>query len=152
MVVPLMAPTRSSSPARSASGCFTPRRPADGRDRVTADRTLCGAQAYNLIPRHSHRHAPPHRAAPAAGPRRSPASARRHAAPPPLRRRADTVRWKNGRAYEGAIAERTPQGVRVQLAFGHIVIPADQVIAIEQAPSALATYLERKAALDARAG
>jgi len=65
--------------------------------------------------------------------------------------RADTVRLKNGRAYEGVIAERTAQGVRVQLAFGHIIIPADQVTAIEEAPSALATYLERKAALDARA-
>ena len=64
--------------------------------------------------------------------------------------RADTVRLKNGRAYEGVIAERVPQGVRVQLAFGHIVIPAEQVAAIEKSPSALATYLQRKAALQAR--
>lgn len=64
--------------------------------------------------------------------------------------RADTVRLKNGRAYEGVIAERVPQGVRVQLAFGHIVIPEEQVAAIEKSPSALATYLQRKAALQAR--
>jgi hypothetical protein len=64
--------------------------------------------------------------------------------------RADTVRLKNGRSYEGVIAERTAQGVRVQLAFGHIVIPADQVVAIEEAPSALAEYLKRKALLDAQ--
>ncbi len=63
---------------------------------------------------------------------------------------ADTVRLKNGRAYEGVIAERTPQGVRVQFAFGHMVIPGDQVTAIEKAPSALAGYLEQKAVLAAR--
>jgi hypothetical protein len=64
--------------------------------------------------------------------------------------RADTVRLKNGRAYEGVIAERTAQGVRVQLAFGHLVIPAEQVADIEKAPSALAAYLARKVALQAR--
>jgi hypothetical protein len=63
---------------------------------------------------------------------------------------ADTVHLKNGRAYEGVIAERTPQGVRVQLAFGHIVIPDDQVLAVEKAPSALAGYLARKAELLAK--
>jgi hypothetical protein len=63
---------------------------------------------------------------------------------------ADTVRLKNGRAYEGVIAERTPQGVRVQFAFGHMVIPTEQVSAIEKAPSALAGYLEQKAVLAAR--
>ena len=65
-------------------------------------------------------------------------------------RHADTVRLRNGRAYEGVIAERVPQGVRVQLAFGHIVIPEEQVAAIDKSPSALATYLQRKAALQAR--
>ncbi|HET9767291.1 MAG TPA: hypothetical protein VFS60_10615 [Thermoanaerobaculia bacterium] len=63
---------------------------------------------------------------------------------------ADTVRLKNGRAYEGVIAERTPEGVRVQFAFGHMVIPSEQVSAIEKAPSALAGYLEQKAVLAAR--
>ena len=61
--------------------------------------------------------------------------------------RADTVRLNNGRAYEGVIAERTPQGVRVQLAFGYIVIPDDQVASVEAAPSALAGYLKQKAML-----
>jgi len=61
--------------------------------------------------------------------------------------RADTVRLKNGRAYEGVIAERTAQGVRVQLAFGYIVIPDDQVASVEAAPSALAGYLKQKAML-----
>lgn len=61
--------------------------------------------------------------------------------------RADTVRLKNGRAYEGVIAERTAQGVRVQLAFGYIVIPDDQVASVEAAPSALAGYLKQKAIL-----
>jgi len=64
--------------------------------------------------------------------------------------RADTVRLKNGRAYEGVIAERTPEGVRVQFAFGHMVIPGEQVSAIEKAPSALAGYLEQKAVLATR--
>ena len=62
--------------------------------------------------------------------------------------RADTVRLKNGRAYEGVIAQRTGQGVRVQLAFGYIVIPNDQVAAVEAAPSALAGYLKQKAMLN----
>src|SRR5262245_48978521 len=44
---------------------------------------------------------------------------------------ADTVRLKNGRAYEDVIAERTPEGVRIQLAFGHIVIPDSQVASVE---------------------
>jgi len=65
--------------------------------------------------------------------------------------RADTVRLKNGRAYEGVIAERTAQGVRVQLAFGYIVIPADQVTSVEAAPSALAGYLKQKAILQSSA-
>jgi hypothetical protein len=60
---------------------------------------------------------------------------------------ADTVRLRNGRAYEGVIAEEVPGGVRIRLAFGHIVLPHDQVVAVEKAPSALAEYLARKAAL-----
>jgi hypothetical protein len=63
---------------------------------------------------------------------------------------ADTVRLKNGRAYEGVIAEHTPKGVRIQLSFGQLVIPADQVAALEKSPSALAGYLGRKAELQAR--
>lgn len=63
---------------------------------------------------------------------------------------ADTVRLKNGRAYEDVIAERTSQGVRVQLSFGQLVIPADQVVAIEKSPSALAGFLARKQDLRAR--
>ena len=60
---------------------------------------------------------------------------------------ADTVRLKNGRSYEGVIAEHVPEGVRVQLAFGHIVLPHDQVLAVEKAPSHTAEYLRRKADL-----
>jgi hypothetical protein len=63
---------------------------------------------------------------------------------------ADTVRLKNGRAYEGVIAERTPKGVRVQLAFGQLLLPDDQVVAIEKGESALAAFLARKAALEAK--
>ena len=48
------------------------------------------------------------------------------------------------------IAERTAEGVRIQLAFGHLVLPADQVLSLEKADSPLAAYLERKAALAAR--
>lgn len=62
----------------------------------------------------------------------------------------DTVRLRNGRSYEGVIAERTADGVRIRLAFGHLVLPHDQVLAIEKGDSALATYLERKAALESR--
>jgi len=65
---------------------------------------------------------------------------------------ADTVRLRNGRAYEGVIAERTPQGVRVQLAFGQLLLPNDQVVAIDKADSVLAAYLARKAALEGRDG
>ncbi|HEV8629670.1 MAG TPA: hypothetical protein VGV61_05080 [Thermoanaerobaculia bacterium] len=68
----------------------------------------------------------------------------------PLAARADTVRLKNGRAYEGVIAERTPQGVRVKLSFGLLVIPNDQVLAVEKAPSALAEYLARREMLAAQ--
>jgi hypothetical protein len=68
----------------------------------------------------------------------------------PLAARADTVRLKNGRAYEGVIAERTPQGVRVKLSFGVLVIPDDQVLAVEKAPSSLAEYLSRKEMLAAQ--
>ncbi len=63
--------------------------------------------------------------------------------------RADTVRLRNGRAYEGVIAERTAAGVEVHLGIGQLVIPDDQVVAIEKAPSALASYLSRRAALEA---
>ena len=63
---------------------------------------------------------------------------------------ADTVHLRNGRAYEGVIAERTAEGVRIQLAFGHLVLPADQVLAVEKSDSPLATYLSRKADLAAR--
>jgi hypothetical protein len=61
---------------------------------------------------------------------------------------ADTVRLKNGRAYEDVIAERTPQGVRVQLAFGQIILPNDQVVAIEKGESVVEAYLARKATLE----
>lgn len=65
---------------------------------------------------------------------------------------ADTVHLRNGRAYEGVIAERTVEGVRIQLAFGHLVLPADQVVAVEKSDSPLAAYLSRKADLAARPG
>jgi hypothetical protein len=68
---------------------------------------------------------------------------------------ADTVHLRNGRDYEGVIADRTAEGVRIRLAFGYIVIPDDQVLSIDKEASPLAEYLERKAALlaspDARA-
>jgi hypothetical protein len=65
---------------------------------------------------------------------------------------ADTVRLRNGRAYEGVIAEEVPGGVRIRLAFGHLVLPAEQVLAIEKSPSALAEFLARRAALEASPG
>lgn len=57
---------------------------------------------------------------------------------------ADTVRLRNGRAYEGVIAEEVAGGVRIRLAFGHLVLPHEQVLAVEKSPSALAEYLLRK--------
>jgi hypothetical protein len=63
---------------------------------------------------------------------------------------ADTVRLTNGRAYEGVIAEELPEGVRVRLAFGYLVIPHDQVAGVDRSPSALADYLRRRAELAAR--
>jgi hypothetical protein len=69
----------------------------------------------------------------------------------PLPAAGDTVRLTNGRAYEGVIAETLPEGVRIRLAFGYLVLPHDQVVAVERAPSALAEYLRRKTALSYRA-
>src|SRR6187431_605221 len=63
---------------------------------------------------------------------------------------ADTVRLTNGRVYEDVIAERTAAGVRVQLGFGEITIPAAQVTGIEKSPSAVEEYLRKKAALQAK--
>ena len=63
---------------------------------------------------------------------------------------ADTVRLTNGRVYEDVIAERTAAGVRVQLGFGEITIPAAQVTGIEKSASAVEEYLRRKAALQAK--
>jgi len=64
--------------------------------------------------------------------------------------RADTVVLANGQKYEDVIAERTPQGVTVQLAFGQITLSSAQVKAIEKSPSSTAEYLRRKAELTAR--
>src|SRR4051794_26695336 len=64
--------------------------------------------------------------------------------------RPDTVHLANGQVYEDVIAARTPQGVRVQLAFGQITIPSAQVTGIDKAPSSVGEFLRRKAELAAR--
>jgi hypothetical protein len=60
---------------------------------------------------------------------------------------ADTVYLKNGRSFEGVLAEETGSQVRIRMAGGVLSLPRNQVVKVEQSESDLAEYLKRKEAL-----
>jgi hypothetical protein len=59
----------------------------------------------------------------------------------PLALAADDVHLKNGRKFEGVIARLTPTKVRIQLPFGEISLPRQDVLRVEKEDSALEEYL-----------
>lgn len=69
---------------------------------------------------------------------------------------ADDVFLKNGRKFEGVIAETTDTQVRIRMQGGVVSLPKSQVLRVESKDSDLSGYLRRKEALrkspDARAG
>lgn len=69
---------------------------------------------------------------------------------------ADDVILKNGRKFEGVIAETTDTQVRIRMQSGVVSLPKSQVLRVEAKDSDLSGYLRRKEALrrspDARAG
>jgi hypothetical protein len=69
---------------------------------------------------------------------------------------ADDVHLKNGRKFEGVIAEVTDSQVRIRMQGGVLSLPKSQVLRVEKGDSPLAEYLQRKEALrrgaDTRAG
>ncbi|MES1211815.1 MAG: hypothetical protein ABUL63_05730, partial [Acidobacteriota bacterium] len=60
---------------------------------------------------------------------------------------ADDVYLKNGRKFEGVIAETTESQVRIRLPGGVLSLPKSQVLRIETGRSTLSEYLVRKEAL-----
>jgi hypothetical protein len=60
---------------------------------------------------------------------------------------ADDVHLKNGRKFEGVIAEVTESQVRIRLQGGVLSLPKSQVLRVEKGDSPLAEYLQRKEAL-----
>lgn len=68
---------------------------------------------------------------------------------------ADDVFLKNGRKFEGVIAETTDTQVRIRMQGGVVSLPKSQVLRVEAKDSDLSGYLRRKEALrrsaDARA-
>lgn len=62
---------------------------------------------------------------------------------------ADDVHLANGQVFEGVIARRVGDQVRIRMAHGEMGVPASWVVAIEESDSVLAEYLRRKAVLDA---
>ncbi len=57
---------------------------------------------------------------------------------------ADDVLLTNGETFEGVIAERQGEHVRIRLEFGELRLPAASVARIERSESALGEYLERR--------
>ncbi|HWM94599.1 MAG TPA: hypothetical protein VN493_27845 [Thermoanaerobaculia bacterium] len=68
---------------------------------------------------------------------------------------ADDVHLKNGRKFEGVIAEVTETQVRIRMQGGVVSLPRNQVLRVDERDSDLSGYLRRKEALrrspDARA-
>ena len=60
---------------------------------------------------------------------------------------ADDVHLKNGRKFEGVIAEVTETQVRIRLQGGVLSLPKSQVLRVEKGDSPLADYLQREEAL-----
>ncbi len=61
--------------------------------------------------------------------------------------RADNVYLKNGRSFEGVIAEVTGSQVRIRMPGGVVSLPLSQIERVEEADSSFAEYLRRKEAL-----
>jgi hypothetical protein len=60
---------------------------------------------------------------------------------------ADTVYLKNGRSFEGVIAEVGDASVKIQMPGGSLSLPLSHVLRVEKSASGYAEYLDRKAAL-----
>ena len=60
---------------------------------------------------------------------------------------ADDVFLKNGRKFEGVIAETTDTQVRIRMQHGVVSLPKSQVLRVEEKDSDLSGYLRRKEAL-----
>jgi hypothetical protein len=65
---------------------------------------------------------------------------------------ADDVYLTNGESFEGVIAEREGDDLRVRLAFGELLLPMSSIERIEQARSPLDEFLERQATLASGGG
>ncbi len=65
---------------------------------------------------------------------------------------ADDVLLKNGRAFEGVIAEVAGERVRIRIPGGELSLPLAQVLRIDAAESAYAGYVARRRELRGRAG
>lgn len=65
---------------------------------------------------------------------------------------ADDVLLTNGESFEGVIAEREGEHVRIRLEFGELRLPAASVARIDHASSALADYLEWRRRLRSEGG
>ncbi len=61
--------------------------------------------------------------------------------------RADNVYLKNGRSFEGVIAEVAGAQVRIRMPGGVVSLPLSQIERVEEADSSFAEYLRRKEAL-----
>jgi hypothetical protein len=59
---------------------------------------------------------------------------------------ADTVYLKNGRSFEGVIAETTDAEVKITMPGGSLSLPLSHVLRVEKSESDFAEYLKRKAA------
>jgi hypothetical protein len=62
---------------------------------------------------------------------------------------ADVVHLRNGKSFEGVIAQQADSSVRIRLQFGELELPASLVLRVEKGESGLRDYLARSAALRA---
>lgn len=60
---------------------------------------------------------------------------------------ADTVYLKNGRTFEGVLAETSGETVRIRMAGATLSLPADNVMRIEKGEAPFAVYAARREAL-----
>ncbi|MBZ0112831.1 MAG: hypothetical protein K8J08_10250 [Thermoanaerobaculia bacterium] len=66
--------------------------------------------------------------------------------------RADDVYLTNGKVYEDVIAERTADGIRIDLAFGKLVLPEAQVERIVSSEAPLETFRRLEQSLESNDG
>lgn len=62
---------------------------------------------------------------------------------------ADTVHLKNGRSFEGVVAETTDNEVKITMPGGTLSLPLSHVLRVDKSQSNFAEYLKRKAAIQA---